>query len=547
MIQEPAPETGPDARWKRLGGWLLIAVVFALGFINFPLRIVGESFEYIPGDGLDNRLNNYILEHGYRYLSGREISFWNAPAFYPSPGMVASSDAHLGMLPLYAFLRVIGLTPECAFQGWFVIPFALNYAASLWALRRLGAGYAGMAAGAFIFAFGLPIAGQFGHAQLLPRFLVPPAAVFGWEFLRSGRTISLFACCACVVYQIYISIYIGYFLVLLLAAGLLTTLVLYKSQLPWDRLWRPGKAVWYARSATIALSVLALVPLGWAHSHGVGSVGADAVRDQAPTPEAWITPPKVAILHPLYIDPLSTTKGEHRISPGFVVLGALALALCATLFFRFSQEPCDPVALAAWSAALLMLVVTVCGWFWPYRLLAYLPGGDSIRAIGRIVMVLLFPLAVVMAGTVDALVRWAERFGKTFAALMGLAAIALVVSDQWISSPYGDRAAAWVGERSERAAMVAGQDRLKEIIMRHPSPTLVYAFPTGSEVGLDLVALQLETMRASQDLGVPCVNGFSGYFPGGWDYFKDTRELMTWLENNHVPPERIAGLVLIRP
>jgi hypothetical protein len=531
-------------RWG-IGGWLLVLAAFAIGFINMPLRVVGWNFDQLPGDGLDNRLNNYILEQGYSYLRGRVDSFWNAPFYYPTPGVTAYSDAHLGMLPLYSLLRLFGLSPERAFQGWFVIPFVLNFVAAAWALRRLGANSAGIATGAFLFAFGLPVSGQFGHAQLLPRFLVPLAVVFAWEFLRSPRTSLLAACCACVVYQVYVSIYIGYFLVLLLTSGLIVSVIRFGSQLPKERLFRPGRKVWLSRLAVIAISFIALIPLGIAHGREVSGVSGDDVRKMAPSPLSWITPPVMSIAAPLLMDEHSPPEVERRVFPGFIALLAAAVGLFAAIRLRSFGNWSSAVGVAAWSALLLMLFVTAFDGMWLYRPIVMMPGGTAIRAVGRIVLVLLFPFAVAIAGCSDAVVHWSARFGKTGTALVAALSLAIVSADQWLSSTDGERSSAWGGERTPLAEIVASQDSIKAQIEKHPNPTLVYVFPTGRDKWPHQVFLQLETMRASQDLGIPCVNGFSGYLPLKWDYFATRPELMMWLESHHLPAGKIAGLVLI--
>src|SRR5262245_45773462 len=73
----PEPDTSTDHRppWHP-AGWAVVAVAFLVGFANFPLRALGTNFDHLPGDAVDNRLNNYVLEHGYRYLTGHEASFW---------------------------------------------------------------------------------------------------------------------------------------------------------------------------------------------------------------------------------------------------------------------------------------------------------------------------------------------------------------------------------------------------------------------------------------------------------------------------------------
>ena len=98
---EPGP-TRPAWTW---GGWLLLAALFMVGCVNCPLQVLGTHLEYLPGDTADNILNIYILEHGYRCLTGQDQSFWDVPMYYPSRGVTAWWDAHLGMLPVYSCMR----------------------------------------------------------------------------------------------------------------------------------------------------------------------------------------------------------------------------------------------------------------------------------------------------------------------------------------------------------------------------------------------------------------------------------------------------------
>src|SRR6266498_5038863 len=107
-----APRPDDVAPSSGIAGWVLVVAAFSLGFCAFPLKVTGLKADYLPGDPADNRLNNYILEHGYRCLTGQNGSFWDAPIFYPMRRSTVTSDAHLGMLPAYAGLRACGLSPE---------------------------------------------------------------------------------------------------------------------------------------------------------------------------------------------------------------------------------------------------------------------------------------------------------------------------------------------------------------------------------------------------------------------------------------------------
>jgi hypothetical protein len=174
-----------------------------------------------------------------------------------------------------------------------------------------------------------------------------------------------------------------------------------------------------------------------------------------------------------------------------------------------------------------------------------IPGGNNIRAVARIILVLLFPIAVAVAALVDQVVAWAGRLGRAGTVVAALAAVGLVAAEQWLSPTDGDREAIWKTVRYSRSAVEARQDELKELIRSHPSPTMVYVFPSLGREDADTAIVQIVAMRSAQDLGIPCVNGYSGYVPIGWKFFSTRGELMKWLEQFHLPAERLRGLVLI--
>ena len=63
----------PPAPWS-VAGWVVVVAALLIGFTNYPLRVLGGHLDSLPGDAGDNRLNNYILEHGYRCLTGQSRS-----------------------------------------------------------------------------------------------------------------------------------------------------------------------------------------------------------------------------------------------------------------------------------------------------------------------------------------------------------------------------------------------------------------------------------------------------------------------------------------
>ena len=183
----------------------------------------------IPGNLGDARYNMYVLEHGYRWLAHLDHSFWSAPFFYPAPNVVTYSDNHLGTFWFYSVFRMLGASRETAFQLWALIIFALNYCITWLVLRAQKFHPIGAIASAYLFTFPMIMAGQMGHAQLAPRFMVPVAFWMAYLFLESGKPRLLWLLLAACAYQIYLNVYIGYFLVLSLAP-FCAALFLYRKQ-----------------------------------------------------------------------------------------------------------------------------------------------------------------------------------------------------------------------------------------------------------------------------------------------------------------------------
>jgi hypothetical protein len=275
------------------------------------------------------------------------------------------------------------------------------------------------------------------------------------------------------------------------------------------------------------------------------------IEQLAPKPASWITPPSNAGAFPELAEmtELGTgmpNSGEQQLCPGLIPLAAVALGLVVVIRPGPLGGRGSAVAVAALSAALIGLLVTHYGVMWCYEPIARLPGVSGIRALGRVVMVLLFPAAVVMAAGADLALSAARRWGQVPAILVALLAFTGTAADQWLTRVDGPRAADWAPLRCSLDVTLWRQDRIAEAVRRHPAPTLVYAFPAAGTGQGGSIALQLEAVRVAQDYGLPCVNGWSGHWPHSWTFFPNYRALMNWLTvTNSVPANRLAGLVII--
>lgn len=193
-----------------------IAAFLVLSLWLIVIAPMGPDLSMIPGDIGDARFNNFVLEHFYRWLIGKEAGFWDARIFYPVPKTIAFSDSFLGNGWFYAFFRLTGSDRETAFQYWYIFGFCLNYLAAAYVLMRLNFKPVAIATGAFFFTFGIPVLVREGHAQLVYRFPVPLACLMLWSFFQNPRFRSLLSVGFWLVWQFFLSIYLGFFLAMLL-------------------------------------------------------------------------------------------------------------------------------------------------------------------------------------------------------------------------------------------------------------------------------------------------------------------------------------------
>lgn len=198
----------------------LFAAILLIGASWLGPVLQLSQFQMMPGNIGDARLNNYFLENIYQYVFGHAPSLTHLSFFYPFPYVLGFSDNLFGSSPVYLLARALTQQPETAFQLWYFFGFVVNFAACYSALRRLDVGSIGSAFGALIFAFALPVAGHAGHAQLHYRFGVPLSLAAFVFFLRDKNWKYLLISFAWLVWQFYCSIYIGFFLGVMLIATL---------------------------------------------------------------------------------------------------------------------------------------------------------------------------------------------------------------------------------------------------------------------------------------------------------------------------------------
>lgn len=506
--------------WAAIVGLLLGAVFFG------PMLKAGDA----PGGLGDARFNTFVLEHLYRFVTGRAQSFASPGIFYPFPDTLFFSDTHVGSAPFYILFRLIGFSELHAFTFWFILGYVATFVAADYAFARSGLRPVPAAVAAASFAFCLPSLAQIGHAQLVYRCGVPLAMLYLWRALRGGSIVALIASVTWLLVQILISVYLGVFLALLMASFAVAYVFFDGRPFAARSVDRPGRdiqrkaAPLTARDISLVLVFAALLAataaLLFEYVRVVRLYGfhrdVGVISTMLPRPSSYLMMDDLPYWHrlTLWLQDVPM-RWEHQM---FVGLGALGLFAAGIWRLRFGQSCAEERSLnkAMLGALVVILVLTLnaggaFGYYSKislYSLLAQLPGFNAIRAVTRIIVVLMFPVAQIAGGGVTLLLY--EARPRAVCACLGLMLIALAAYEVGaIVKPAFSIAAA-----EKRVDLLAWQAKARANAVARP----ILVMPQPLKQGDPPAVTQLDAMLAAQRLGWPTVNGYSGNtVPGASD------------------------------
>ena len=130
-------------------------MIFGLLIFSYPM--LKSGFDLMPGDGLDSKSINYILENSFQWLirTPKHEYFWTAQFYFPYENNITFSDSLMGIDPIYWVLRIFW-KPFSAFQALYIVLSILNYSTFYYLLKKVFK-FSDLSSslGAFIFGFGL--------------------------------------------------------------------------------------------------------------------------------------------------------------------------------------------------------------------------------------------------------------------------------------------------------------------------------------------------------------------------------------------------------
>ncbi|MFI5149774.1 MAG: hypothetical protein ACHQRM_08590 [Bacteroidia bacterium] len=513
----------------------ILVCCFLLYIFFFTIvPIFGKHFDRIPGDLIDARFNNYLLENGYSYLTQKDHIFWNAPFCYPEKNIISFSDNFIGQLPVYTLFRIGGLDNQSAYQGWMVVTFLLNFCICAWVLYKLSGSRIGALVGAFIFSFALPLFDQNYHSQMLARYAIPLAFYHLIRFLKNGRHLNFLYLLLSVVLQFYLSIYLGLLLSLALFCGLTGYLIFYRRDVRFSELFAKRKLRWLALHALLAGALLFVFMRPYVERSKQPIVPMkETVMASLPEPSAYLLTSWNATS---WRDLTHVPDGMKDFWNKFLFPGGVAAAAVLAflvmliingyrLILRMPESGLKLGMVFLAGFLLIFILTTRFHEFTVYQLVYRIPGFKAMRDLCRVVNVELFFYAGMAALLVSLLLARIRNpwLRNMFATLLLIGVVVDNLYDPVNAVTYSKE-----GSRKQFMELVAK-------IKAHPDYRSYEAMVYMPAESKDYAgAVQIDAMLAAQYLKIKTVNAYTATCPAHFCEFavhSNVENLKIWLNS----------------
>ena len=500
-----------------------------------------SRFDLFPGPRGDTRLTVYLVEHWYQALSGHATLF--SPAmFYPVKGTLGYTDVLIAYVLPYSALRMAGLDFFSALAIAVVVLNYLNFILCFILLNNvLKFGVLAASAGAMFFAFNSPRLAQSDHLQLQPMLFLLLCVICFMIFARNTATLcqkrALGLLCLSGVFlnlQLLTSFYIGWFFVFWSFLFLALSFIIPTSRLYiiavakkfWPAFAGAGLVLCLGFAFFLCIYLPTVSSTGWFVLSGEYIPEIRSYLLMADGNYVWRN------VTAFLLQQASTGPDwGRRVGIGLIPsLTWVGLSIVALLFLRKNSkvraEEHDgqmndldsarivPLFLAIMilaSDVLIMLGLQYRGHsLWKFVYWSF-PGGRSIRAVARYVLVLALPMAIAFAFALHhGIARIAAK--KNALLRVGLAAAMLIATVFGLFEQFNSG--------QGQFSIAAENARLKNLAARLPTDCAVFYVAAGADSrNTDSFQNQNymhDAMLVSILTGIPTLNGRSGRNPPRW-------------------------------
>jgi len=481
-------------------GWAIF-LTFVCGFLMQSV----DWFRATPGDLADPRFNSYLLEHVWLWLMGISPNLWSPNFYYPFNNILGFSDNFFGSFFIYGFFRSLGFNRPLAFDAWFVVGSILNYIASYWAFRLLKLSVVSSALGSFVFAASLPNLSVDNSVQLVYRFAVPLAWTFFYLAYVNKRPLFFALTALCIAEQFYCSIYVGIFLIYLLVFTYIGLRFVKPNPLEIERqkysAFESIFSLLVIICAGIAVGLILLQYHDIAQQYGLSRSAEEVISGL----------PKISSYFLSDRSPLGALWGLNLVDFSHRQENQLFIGVGTTVFVFYGIKELWNSSLPKYfkqigrialiAMGLLILGTLQINGHSIYNLFLNLPGITAIRAVGRIILVILFPISLLVAIGNEALDKKLISY-KNYLKLTIVGIVILLITVESCLSNH---------DRTPITFWNARMQRLVDLMPNSmPQDPILFVQPTYAE---KFIFSEIDGMLFAQDLNLPTLNGYSGSLP----------------------------------
>lgn len=492
------------------------------------IQAFGTDFRYYPGDFCDVRFIACILEHDWQWLSGHTRGIFQAAFMFPEHNAITYSDNLLGNLPVYALFRGVGASVHGSFQGWLLVTVTLNFVCGFIAFHDFLKDRWFALLAAFLFTFSIALIGQYVHIQMVARYPVPLVFMFINRFFVKAQSRHLLYAALFLVFQFYLSIYMGLLLAFGAAVFGIIGYLFAASRIKLNR-----KFVMDA-GAIFGLTIILLLPLLWPYYQRTQTTAYPYFKEVLPT-----VPGVASYFRAFYGSAFWPTwslgtDGNpyawlHVLFPGILVVTGIAVAWIYWYKTKDKQ-------LFWW--LLGMSVLLICffqiGGYSPLAVIRKIPGFGTIRVGTRIINILMFFFALI---PVYVLQMYALKKKETIRIGMAVLTLFLSFADQYNNWSEFKRTSVEVSE--SRVNAVVREVKLAYVPGKHKA----FALVTNHFDEASFNAYQVDAMLAAYQTEIPTVNVYSSFAPVAYqDFWKQStpQNLQKWLNSKEMDTSQVV-------